>query len=95
MQDWWHYTPAWYRPHIVVIAGLAFIVGCNLGTEPSLHTTFVAATPVAFGWFIFLYLIPSQFKQFAKTWINEHPECEEHARQQQEQEQAQAQAQKH
>jgi len=85
--DWFHYTPKWYKPHIVIIAGLSFVLGANLGTEPSLKTTLVASAPVLLGWFLFLYMIPRQFSSFASTWIKEHPEATERAIvQQQEQE---------
>lgn len=43
----------------MIIAGLSFIVGCNLGTgNPCLKTTMLAAAPVLFMWFIFLHMIP-------------------------------------
>jgi hypothetical protein len=59
---------------------MSFIVGCNLGTVPGIKTTLIAAAPVSVAWFIFLVMIPRQFKDFATSYIREHPECEQAAR---------------
>lgn len=36
----------------------------------------MAAVPVALLWFIFLHVVPQQFKDFAVHYIEEHPEEE-------------------
>jgi hypothetical protein len=62
---------------------MSFIIGCNLATTPCLKTTVIATAPVAIGWFIFLWMLPRQFRDFATSYIRTHPECEESAREKQ------------
>jgi hypothetical protein len=68
--DWFHYTPRWFSPPMLVILGLSFVVSCNLATRPSLQTTLLAGTPVAVAWWLSFYVIPQQFKQFAQRVSN-------------------------
>lgn len=56
--------------------GVAFIVISNLVTEPSIKTTILAASPVMLWWYIFLYMVPKQFKEFAADRIAHHPELQ-------------------
>ena len=57
--------------------GVLFIVGSNLLTEPGLKTTLLAATPVGLWWYIFLFMLPKQFKEFAIDYISHHPELQQ------------------
>lgn len=72
-----HYKPFsywWCSPAMVVAIGIGFIVSANLMEEPCLRTTVVAAAPVSLIWFIYLYVLPTQFKRFANDYIASHPE---------------------
>lgn len=75
--DWelWHYKPFSYwflRPGFVVSCGVGFIVSANLLTEPCLHTTLLAGAPVALLLFIYLRVLPSQFRRFAIDYMQSH-----------------------
>lgn len=74
--NWWHYTPAWYKPKYVILAGLSFIISANLAATPGLKTTLMATVPVGFAWFLFLWMVPRQFREFAHKYVAAHPECE-------------------
>lgn len=49
-----------------------FIVSANLLTEPCLHTTLLAGAPVALLLFIYLRVLPSQFRRFAIDYMQSH-----------------------
>uniref|UniRef100_A0A7S0S551 Uncharacterized protein n=1 Tax=Chlamydomonas leiostraca TaxID=1034604 RepID=A0A7S0S551_9CHLO len=74
--DWFHYTPKWYKPQTVVLAGASFIIGCNLASEPGLKTTVLAGIPTLFFFWMFLWMVPRQFRDYARAWVSTHPECE-------------------
>jgi hypothetical protein len=73
----WHYKPFWCQPYSIVSVGVGFVVAANLLTEPSLKTTVIASAPILLWWYIFLWVMPEQFKTFAMAQMKEHPECKE------------------
>ena len=62
----------WLSPQAVVAAGVAAVVCANVLEGPCMKTTLLAAAPVGLLWFIYLHVLPSQFRSFAIDWIQEH-----------------------
>ena len=46
--------------------------GANVLSDHSLKITLLAATPVGLWWYIFLHVVPSQFKRWTVDYMESH-----------------------
>lgn len=76
----YHYLPAWLSPWTVALAG-ALVFGASVAAELSEgkealgpHAVAVAAGPSAAFLFLALFLLPRQFRAFAKDYAKAHPD---------------------
>jgi hypothetical protein len=70
--DFWHYKPWWCQPTSIVATGVAFVLAANFMSDHSIKTTILAAGPVALWWWIFLVVVPNEFKSFAVDYMESH-----------------------
>ena len=63
--DFWAYKPVWCQPWSIISAGIAFVAGARWITGGSIIATVVAAFPILAWWYVFLILVPGDFRQYA------------------------------
>lgn len=73
----WHYKPWWCQPPMIVATGLSVIAAAFFLSEESYKVTLLASGPVFAWWYIFLYVMPRQFKSFAIDYMETHDMPEE------------------
>ena len=63
--DFWAYKPVWCQPWSIVSTGIAFVAGARWITGGSTIATVVAAVPILAWWYVFLILVPGDFRKYA------------------------------
>lgn len=63
----WHYKPPWCQPWSVLGSGSAVIAAVAIVSHRSPLFTGVVAVPIAVWWYLFLYLVPQEFKQYVQS----------------------------
>lgn len=64
--DFWAYKPVWCQPWSILASGTAFIAGVRWIFGGSNIATGVAAVPVLVWWYLFLVLVPADFRKYAE-----------------------------
>lgn len=62
----WDYKPAWCQPWSILGSGSAVVGAVALISHNSPLFTGVVAIPIAVWWYLFLYLVPQEFKQYVQ-----------------------------
>lgn len=60
----WEYKPPWCQPWTIVSTGIVLITSVNLISHQSYLMTGLIAIPIFVWWYIFLILVPQEFKQY-------------------------------
>lgn len=63
--DFWAYKPVWCQPWSIISTGIAFVAGARWVTGGSTIATVVAAVPILVWWYVFLILVPGDFREYA------------------------------
>ena len=63
--DFWAYKPVWCQPWSIISTGIAFVAGARWITGGSAIATVVAAVPILAWWYVFLILVPGDFRKYA------------------------------
>ena len=64
--DFWAYKPVWCQPWSILLSGTAFIAGARWISGGSDIATGVAAIPILAWWYLFLVLVPADFRKYAE-----------------------------
>ena len=64
--DFWAYKPVWCQPWSILASGMAFVAGARWVTGGSTVATVVAAVPILVWWYLFLVLVPADFRKYAE-----------------------------
>lgn len=62
----WEYKPAWCQPWSILTTGISAVLIVNTISHKSALWTSVIAIPVLIWWFLFLYLVPQEFKEYVQ-----------------------------
>eukprot|EP00887_Chlorella_sp_A99_P001510 scaffold8.g1510.t1 len=68
--DVWRLKPAWCQPWSIVASGAAVVAGVYVASDHSPGWAGASAVPVALWWYLFLGVMPAQFREYA-TSVNE------------------------
>ena len=63
--NFWAYKPAWCQPWSIISTGIAFVAGARWIAGGSTIATVVAAAPILAWWYVFLILVPGDFRKYA------------------------------
>jgi hypothetical protein len=63
----WAYKPWWCQPFYILATGGGVVAGAWEVSGGSPNWAFAAAMPVAAWWYLFLWLVPAQFREAAKA----------------------------
>ena len=64
--DFWAYKPVWCQPWSILASGTAFVAGARWISGGSNIATGVAAVPILVWWYLFLVLVPADFRKYAE-----------------------------
>jgi len=64
--DFWAYKPVWCQPWSILASGTAFVAGARWISGGSNIATGVAAVPIIVWWYLFLVLVPADFRKYAE-----------------------------
>lgn len=64
--DFWAYKPVWCQPWSIVASGTAFVAGARWISGGSIIATCIAAAPILVWWYLFLVLVPADFRKYAE-----------------------------
>ena len=64
--DFWAYKPVWCQPWSIITSGVTFVAGARWITGGSTIATVVAAVPILVWWYLFLVLVPGDFRKYAE-----------------------------
>ena len=64
--DFWAYKPVWCQPWSIMASGTAFVAGARWISGGSNIATGVAAVPILVWWYLFLVLVPADFRKYAE-----------------------------
>lgn len=64
--DFWAYKPVWCQPWSILVSGTAFVAGARWISGGSNIATGVAAVPILVWWYLFLVLVPADFRKYAE-----------------------------
>lgn len=62
--DFWAHKPYWCQPWSIVLTGTIFVTGARQLFHGSNIVTAVAAVPILVWWWLFLVLVPANFKSY-------------------------------
>ena len=65
--DVWHYKPSWCQPYSIIATGAAVVGGVWAASGGSPWWSAAAAAPVLAWWFLFLGVMPAQFREYAEA----------------------------
>ena len=64
--DFWAYKPVWCQPWSILTSGTAVVAGVRWLSGGSVIATCVAAAPILVWWYLFLVLVPADFRKYAE-----------------------------
>lgn len=64
--DFWAHKPVWCQPWSILASGITFVAGARWITGGSTVATVVAAVPILAWWYLFLVLVPADFREYAE-----------------------------
>lgn len=64
-EDVWKYKPVWCQPWSILSSGTGVVAGVWSFSHGSLGWTFAAALPILAWWWLFLGVMPAQFREYA------------------------------
>lgn len=64
--DFWAYKPVWCQPWSILASGTVFVAGARWIFGGSNIATGVAAVPILVWWYLFLVLVPADFRKYAE-----------------------------
>ncbi|KAL3136649.1 hypothetical protein ABBQ38_005890 [Trebouxia sp. C0009 RCD-2024] len=64
--DFWAHKPVWCQPWSILASGITFVAVARWITGGSTVATVVAAVPILVWWYLFLVLVPADFREYAE-----------------------------
>ena len=64
--DFWAHKPVWCQPWSIIASGITFVAGARWITGGSMVATVVAAVPILVWWYLFLVLVPADFRDYTE-----------------------------
>lgn len=62
----WEYKPQWCQPWSILLTGSVVIAAVNRLSHSSYIFTSIVALPVLVWWYLFLVLVPQEFKSYVQ-----------------------------
>jgi hypothetical protein len=66
----WDSKPAWCQPWTIVTTGTCIIAGANALSHGSVLLTVLAAGPILVWWFLFLVVVPAEYREYVEAQLS-------------------------